>query len=41
MMILMTTTKYEDKDEATKELGSDGCCSGGGGNGNEHNKGQT
>ena len=40
-MILMTTTKYVNKDEATKELGSDDCSSGGGGNGNEHNKGQT
>ena len=37
-MILTTKTKYVDKDEATKELGSDGC---GGGDGSEHNKGQT
>ena len=36
MMILTTNTKYVDKDEATKELGSDG-----GGDGSEHNKGQT
>ena len=35
------TTKYVDKDEATKELGSDGGGGGGGGDGSEHNKGQT
>ena len=41
MVILTTKTKYVDKDEATKELGSDGCGGGGGGDGSEHNKGQT
>ena len=40
-MILTTKTKYVDKDEATKELDSDGGGGGGGGDGSEHNKGQT
>ena len=40
---MILTTKYVDKDEATKELGSDGGGGGGGGggDGSEHNKGQT
>ena len=39
---MILTTKYVDKDEAAKELGGDGGGGvRGGGDGNEHNKGQT